>query len=87
MGPGGHYLGCQHTQDNFKTAFWRSEVLDYRPFETWAEDGGKDSAALATTRVKKLLGDYQAPPIDPGVAEALQAYVDQRKASEPDAFG
>lgn len=87
VGPGGHYLGCQHTQDNFKTAFWRSEVLDYRPFETWAEDGGKDSAALASARVKKLLGDYQPPPIDPGVAEALQAYVDARKASEPDAFG
>jgi len=87
VGPGGHYLGCQHTQDNFKTAFWRSEVLDYRPFETWAEDGGKDSAALASARVKKLLGDYQPPPIDPGVAEALQANVDARKASEPDAFG
>jgi len=29
VGPGGHYLGCQHTQDNFKSAFWRSDLLDY----------------------------------------------------------
>jgi trimethylamine:corrinoid methyltransferase-like protein len=34
------YLGCDHTRENFKTAFWRTEVLDYRPFETWSEAGG-----------------------------------------------
>ena len=34
-----------HTQANFKTAFWRTEVLDYKPFETWAEEGGRDIGA------------------------------------------
>ena len=87
VGPGGHYLGCQHTQDNFKTAFWRTDVLDYKPFETWQEEGARDSATLAGVRVKKLLRDYQPPPLDPGIAEALESYVAQRKASEPDAFG
>ena len=38
VGPGGHYLGCAHTQANFKDAFWRSDLLDYKPFETWDED-------------------------------------------------
>ena len=87
VGPGGHYLGCAHTQANFKDAFWRTQVLDYRPYETWAEAGAPDSAALAGARVRQLLADYEAPPLDPGIAEALQAYVDRRKASEPDAFG
>jgi len=87
VGPGGHYLGCAHTQANFKTAFWRSEVLDYKPFETWAEEGAHDSYQLAARRVKKVLAEYQAPPLDPGIDEALQDYVASRKASEPDAFG
>ncbi|WP_370207424.1 trimethylamine methyltransferase family protein [Pararhodobacter marinus] len=87
VGPGGHFLGCQHTQNNFKTAFWRTEVLDYKPYETWEEEGARDSSQLANVRVKKLLRDYQAPAIDPAIVEALQAFVDQRKASEPDAFG
>jgi trimethylamine---corrinoid protein Co-methyltransferase len=87
VGPGGHYLGCAHTQANFKTAFWRSQVLDYRPFETWSEAGAPDSAALAGARVRQMLADYVAPPLDAGIAEALQDYVDRRKASEPDAFG
>ncbi len=87
VGPGGHFLGCQHTQDNFKTAFWRTQVLDYRPFETWAEAGGLDSAQLANARVHRMLGEYEAPALDAGIAEALQEFVDRRKASEPDAFG
>ena len=87
VGPGGHFLGCEHTQANFKTAFWRSDVLDYKPFEQWEEEGARDSATLAAARVRKQLGDYQAPAIDPGIVEALEAYVTQRKASEPDAFG
>ncbi len=86
VGPGGHYLGCAHTQANFKTAFWRSELLDYKPFETWAEDGGRDTVVLAQARVAKLLDSYQQPAMDPAIAEALQAYVAKRKEELPDAF-
>ncbi|GLQ34465.1 trimethylamine methyltransferase [Amylibacter marinus] len=87
VGPGGHYLGCAHTQANFKNSFWRSDVLDYKPFETWADDGSKDTVELANAKVKKMLSDYVQPPIDPEIDEKLRAYVQARKDSEPDAFG
>ena len=87
VGPGGHYLGCAHTQANFKDAFWRTGLLDYKPFETWVDEGERDTVALASAKVSRMLSEYQAPALDPGIAQALQAYVDQRKASEPDAFG
>ena len=86
VGPGGHYLGCAHTQENFKTAFWKSDMLDYKPFETWADEGARDTQALATARVAKLLGDYQQPALDPAKREALDAYVAQKKEAEPDSF-
>lgn len=86
VGPGGHYLGCAHTQANFKSAFWRTDLLDYKPFETWEEEGARDTQTLANIRVKKMLGDYQAPALDEGVHEALNEYVAQKKASMPDAF-
>ncbi|MFZ1480923.1 MAG: trimethylamine methyltransferase family protein, partial [Paracoccaceae bacterium] len=86
VGPGGHYLGCQHTQDNFKSAFWRSDLLDYKPFETWDEEGARDTQALASVRVQKMLGDYQAPAMDAGKREELEDYVARKKASVPDAF-
>ncbi|MEP2782042.1 MAG: trimethylamine methyltransferase family protein [Pseudoruegeria sp.] len=86
VGPGGHFLGCEHTQNNYKEAFWRSEVLDYKPFETWDEEGARDSATLASVRVDKLLNSYQQPPLDPQILMALNAYVDEKKASMEDAF-
>ena len=86
VGPGGHYLGCAHTQANYKEAFWRTNLLDYRPFETWDEQGAPDTMALAEKRVAKMLGDYQPPALDPAIAEALDAYVAQKKAAVPDAF-
>lgn len=86
VGPGGHYLGCAHTQANFKSAFWRTDLLDYKPFETWDEEGARDTRTLAQARVKKILADYQAPAMDEGVAEALNEYVAKKKASMPDAF-
>jgi len=86
VGPGGHYLGCEHTQANFKSAFWRSELLDYKPFETWADEGSRDTMTLANLRVKKMLGDYQEPALDPAIKQALEDYVAAKKASMPDAF-
>ena len=86
VGPGGHYLGCEHTQANFKAAFWKSDLLDYKPFETWEDEGARDTQALASIRVEKMLADYQQPPLDPAIREALDAYVAQKKAAEPDSF-
>jgi trimethylamine---corrinoid protein Co-methyltransferase len=87
VGPGGHYLGCAHTQANFETAFWRSGVFDYRPFETWSEAGAQDSMQIANARMRRMLAEYAPPPLDPGIAEALADFVARRKAAEPDAFG
>ncbi len=86
VGPGGHFLGCAHTQANYETAFWRTGVLDYKPFETWAEEGGRSTMELAAAKAEKMLAEYQAPPLDPAINEALQHYIATRKASMPDAF-
>lgn len=86
VGPGGHYLGCAHTQANFKSAFWKSDLLDYKPFETWEDEGARDTQTLAGLRVERMLNDYQQPEMDPATAEALAAFVARRKAAEPDSF-
>ncbi|WP_293576391.1 trimethylamine methyltransferase family protein [Phaeobacter sp.] len=86
VGPGGHYLGCAHTQANFKDAFWKTELLDYKPFETWEEEGARDTMVLASNRVETLLNAYEAPPMDPEIYAKLQAYVAEKKASMEDSF-
>ncbi|MFV0358893.1 trimethylamine methyltransferase family protein [Tropicimonas sp.] len=86
VGPGGHYLGCAHTQRNFKDAFWRTELLDYKPYETWEEEGARDTAALASARVQRLLAEYREPEMDPSIRQALDEFVERKKASMADAF-
>ena len=86
VGPGSHYLGCAHTQANFKEAFWRTDLLDYKPFETWDEEGARDTQALAAIRVQRQLDTYVKPALDPAREEALLDFVARKKASMPDSF-
>ncbi|HEY8436998.1 MAG TPA: trimethylamine methyltransferase family protein [Candidatus Limnocylindrales bacterium] len=83
-GPGQHFLGTAHTLANFETAFYRSETADNNSFEQWQEDGSQDAAQRANTIWKRMLREYEAPPIDEGVDEALGEFIAKRKASMPD---
>lgn len=84
VGPGAHFFGCAHTLANYETAFWDSELSDNLSFETWELAGAEDAATRANRLWKQRLADYQAPPLDPGIDEALRAYVAKRKAAMPD---
>lgn len=84
VGPGGHYLGCAHTQANFETAFYRSPIHNYESFEQWSQEGSLDIAARANTQWKEWLAAYEAPDIDPAIDEALLDFIDQKKKSMPD---
>src|SRR5579864_6100024 len=84
--PGTHFLGSAHTLANFETAFYRSGIANYDSFEKWQEDGSLDTAQRANAVWKQMLSDYQEPPLDPAIDEALLAFIAQRKASMPDAL-
>jgi trimethylamine--corrinoid protein Co-methyltransferase len=83
-GPGQHYLGTAHTLANFETAFYRSETADNNSFEQWEEDGGLDAAQRANRIWKRMLREYEAPPLDPAIDEALLEFIVRRKAAMPD---
>ena len=85
VGPGGHFLGCAHTQANFETAFYRSQIADNNSVEQWEAEGRLDAAQRANKLWKKMLAEYQPPAIDPGIDEALRDFVARKKASMPDA--
>ena len=86
VGPGVHFLGCTHTQNNFKTAFYRSPIADNNSFEQWESEGSLDQAQRANAYWKKQLAEYQQPALDPAVDEALLSYIRQRKDSMPDSM-
>jgi len=84
VGPGKHFLGCQHTQKNFKTAFYQSKVSDNNSFEQWVEDGSTSAEDRAAQVYKTMLAEYMPPELDPEIDAKLIKYMDDRKASFPD---
>ena len=83
-GPGKHFLGNSHTQENFELAFWRSSMTDNNTFEQWDSEGRVESEARARARARIMLASYQAPDIDPAIDEALKHYIRKRKDALPD---
>ena len=86
VGPGSHYLGCDHTQANFQTAFYRSNIADNNSFEQWQAEGEKTAPQRANEIARRWLESYEAPSLDPAIDEALTAFIRQKKESMPDAF-
>lgn len=84
VGPGQHFLGCSHTQANFKTAFYRSTIADNNSYEQWVEDGRLDAEQRAEKLYKEMLASYVAPELDPEIDARLVKFMDDKKASFPD---
>ncbi|MHC5653615.1 trimethylamine methyltransferase family protein [Stappia sp. ICDLI1TA098] len=80
VGPGGHFFGTAHTQARYKTAFYAPIISDWRNFETWQEAGSPTAFDKARTVLSSALDEYEAPALDPSIAEELADFVARRKA-------
>ncbi|MFQ5938117.1 MAG: trimethylamine methyltransferase family protein [Acidiferrobacterales bacterium] len=79
VGPGGHFFGCEHTRERFKTAFYEPFLSDWQNFENWSLAGSKDATARATEIWPKILAEFTPPPIELAIQDALASYVAKRK--------
>jgi trimethylamine---corrinoid protein Co-methyltransferase len=80
VGAGGHFFGCAHTMERYRSAFYAPLVSDWRNSGQWAADGAKTATQRATGIWQNTLRDYVAPPRDPAIVEAMDSYVERRKA-------
>ena len=71
---------CATTRRRSGTAGWPTT----RSFEQWRDAGERRVEERAADKVAELLADYEPPPIDAAVDEALREFVARRKAEMPD---
>ncbi len=83
VGPGGHYLGHPHTQENFQDAFFMPELFDNNSIEQWVAEGETEITERALNRASKLLSEYQEPKLDEAKDEELQDYIARREREIP----
>ena len=79
VGPGGHHFGTSHTLERYESAFYAPLLADRQNFEAWQEGGSLDIAQRANALWKQMLAEYEQPPLDAAIDEALVEYVEKRE--------
>ncbi len=79
VAPGSHFFGAAHTLERYEHAFYQPLVSNWQNYESWQIAGAKDATQRATLVWQQALKDYVEPTLDPGVREALDAYVGARR--------
>jgi trimethylamine--corrinoid protein Co-methyltransferase len=80
VGAGGHFFGCAHTMERYRSAFYAPLVSDWRNYGSWSEDGAKTATERASAIWQSTLASYQAPSRDAAIVEALDAFVARRSS-------
>ena len=77
-GYGGHFFSTTHTMERYRTAFYSPLLSDWRNFGQWTADGSKTATERATQVWQDTLASFAPPARDPGVVEALDAFIARR---------
>src|SRR2546423_2571847 len=80
VGQGGHFLGCEHTLERFRTCFYRPLLSSTENFERWKSKGGRDAAVRAGEIWREALAAYEQPPLDGDLRAELCDYAARRRA-------
>ena len=75
----GHFFGAAHTIERYENAFYAPLVSNWDNFETFTEHGGHDATQRANQIWKRILAEYEQPPLGAGIDEALRDYMERRK--------
>ena len=80
VGNDGHFFGIQHTQDRYTTAFYQPFLSDWKNYEGWEVAGGVWTPERAHNIYKRIIEEFEAPPMDESIREELAEFVERRKS-------
>jgi trimethylamine--corrinoid protein Co-methyltransferase len=78
VGPGGHFLGCEHTLARFRTCFYEPLLSSRDNFDRWSRKGRPDTARRALAIARQALDDFEPPPLDAEIVDELHTYTERR---------
>ena len=78
VGPGGHFLGTDHTREN---AFTMNRLQNNDSYEKWVDDGAKSGEQVGVEEAKRQLETYVAPPMSDETCGALDKFVATKRVA------
>lgn len=83
VGPGGHFLGEDHTVENFKNETWFPDIVNRMRYDGWKT---KTGSARMSERIKdklhKILDEHEVPSLPEEKLEKIQEIIDRAEARE-----
>ena len=83
-GIGKAFLGTAHTMRHYLNVNYDASLNDANPFEQWSDEGSLDMQQRAHARFRQMLAEYEPPPMDEAIDEALLDFIARKKASMED---
>jgi trimethylamine--corrinoid protein Co-methyltransferase len=80
VGPGGHFLGTEHTLNYFKREFWFPRLLDRSPWAEWQADGARSMGKRVQVRMEDILRNHRPVPLGPTVQEQIEVILANAEA-------
>ena len=77
VGPGGNFLGEEHTIKYFKKETWYPELFKRDIYDNWVAQGKKTLTQRANKKVKDILENYQPEPLPQDVQKKLHDIVER----------
>ncbi|MCK4282749.1 MAG: trimethylamine methyltransferase family protein [Candidatus Brocadiae bacterium] len=84
IGPGGQFLDCDHTLDNWRTAHWYPRFMDRRRYHAWKEDGCPDMYDRLNVEVRSILQTHTVEPLPAEKREEIARIIAAFEAEHAD---
>ena len=77
VGPGGHFLGTEHTFKNFKKETWFPTLLDRQRYSQWEKDGKKTMGQRIKEKARGILINHVPEPLTENIIQQLDQLVNK----------
>lgn len=72
VGPGGHFLGQQHTMDHFKKELWHAKLMNQDSISTWEKAGRPTMEDRVKKELRMILDTHKPDPLSDKVLAELE---------------
>lgn len=75
VGPGGHFMGEEHTMKYFKKEFWFPTLMDRTRYDEWKANGALSMGSRVKTKTQRLMKEHQPKALSPEIVKEVSRIV------------
>ncbi len=81
VGPGGDFLGTDHTYEQFREEQWTPTFLNRDDSDTWRAKGERTYTDMLTQKAREILATYEPEPLPEDVLQRLDKITGEAEAT------